>query len=354
MFTGLAAAEGRVGRDSHMSDSPRLPLRRFDATLALDESVRMPRTSWTIHSLRLTEDRLQRLSHLGVCAHSLTHLDLSTAYPPLPTARSGHNHPKDLTHPQPATYDCTILNFLDKSWIMEDALGVALRRAGVQGRLPSRPIELWTRDEYVALVRQLAIHPDHIIALLREAGASRLRDRVVVLYTGWRVFVPLYKDCGDPHWWAWHPFLLHPYLTQQTAAWLTDAGVCGLGTDAPSVDTPLRHWLRLRTEGMEAPWACVRELVAEASAGMALDVVGSAHTPAHRIFLGSGRFLLESMNLRSEILYMETRDYAPAIGPSGIQLPKCTDAQMTVLPFSCKQETDAILAYVLLFPVGKA
>ena len=343
-----------------MSENAQVPLRRFDAALPLDESVRMARASWTVHSTRLTPDRFQRLSHLGISPHSLTHMDLPTTFfrasstnasgPERGSFRPDTSDQNARDFRRPFSVDCVILNLMERLWWMERILHEAMPTAGLEGRLPNRPVALWESKQYKDIIARLAVDVDEIEQVLSRCGEITLKDTCVMLYTGWRNFTPLYKDCGTPHWWAWHPFLLHPYLTREAAGWLRDREVCGLATDAVSVDTPLRNWLWLRREKKQAPWGPVREAV-DAIMGAADEAEGPAlGTPAHHAFLGSGGFLLESLALTSEVFFLESEMMVPPFGEDGVELPNVQHVRLTVLPFGSDPESEGLLTCILILP----
>nr|NIN69093.1 hypothetical protein [Anaerolineae bacterium]NIN99175.1 hypothetical protein [Anaerolineae bacterium]NIQ82016.1 hypothetical protein [Anaerolineae bacterium] len=286
-----------------MTDGNESPVRYVNATLSLDESVRMLRTSWVVHSTRMSSDRSQLLSLLSICPHSTSHLDSPMAYRATPclsayegkeeSERTRLARESSKAYQEPFSLDCVIFNFSERARKMEASLAEAMARAGLRGLLPARPASLWTQEEYHSIVAEMAIGCEEIQQMLEHSGVSSLKDACVVLYTGWRQFAPLYRDCGHPHWWAWHPFLLHPYLAGEAAEWLWKQDVRGIGTDAVSVDWPLRLWTMRSPDSPTAPWQPIRsavEKLQDGERGPAMRIC----LPAHDLFLGSERFLLES------------------------------------------------------------
>jgi len=341
-------------------------VRCVDATLSLDESVRMARASWTVRSLRRSPDHLQDLSHLGVCPDAVTHLDLPASYVADPCLSVYRNMPygervqaaerAGSRFRRPFTLECVVLNCLGRQWWMEDMLRQAMQRQGLHSRLPGRPVALWAGGQYATILNALEIRLDEVQTLLRDVGASCLRDAVVVLYTGWRAFTPLYRDCSHPHWWAWHPFLLYPHLSRGAAHWLRDQGAAGIATDAVSVDSPLHHWGILSARQLASPWEPIREAVGRRAGteavgpdAMPMDV----WMPVHDCLLGSERLVMESLQLVSDVLYASSDAQCPTLDEDGLRLPLASRARITVLPFTCGPYSESLLAYVLILPSEK-
>lgn len=328
--------------------------KRVDITLPLSESVRMPRASWTVQTTRTTADRLQQLSHLSVCPHSVTHLDLPAATRGL-SASAGPEPSRvlqDKDSSVPFNYTtafsrpCIVVNLLDRLMAMEDLVAAAMRRNNLPGRLPTRPEALWTAPEYAHIMRLLRVDVDEIRSILSDWDAASLAEKCIILCTGWRSFAPTYRDCCHPTWWAWHPFLLHPYLTQQAGEWLRAVGVKGVCTDAPSVDTPLRHWIHAPDDAMKLAWEPVHDAVRAAHSSRTKPV------PIHDLFSGGDGFIIESLQLTSDVMYMAGPSM-PYVDPLSPSMPATATAILTVLPFTCRSEPDALLVYAILVTEGR-
>jgi kynurenine formamidase len=252
----------------------------------------------------------------------------------------------------PFSVDCLIFNFTEKQRWMERQLNEAVQRCGETSYLPTRPIALWRSEDYKLILKTLAVDVSDIEKKLGNRRKDDVNDKGVIFFTGWRAFTPLYKDCGNPSWWAWHPFLLHPYLTPEAAEWLADRNVRVVGTDAVSVDSLVRQWL-LAGElcpDLEAPWKEIREAVAAWKRNEEKNLSHRGYMKVHRTMINSGALIIESLALTSAVLLLGDESGLPHIGKNGIQLPEVASARITVLPFVSEKGLNALPVYAILFP----
>lgn len=104
-----------------------------------------------------------------------------------------------------------------------------------------------------------------VALLVDQLAAHEVRGKAVLVHTGW-----------DVHWGTDTYFEQHPYLTEQAACWLRDAGAVLVGIDSMNIDNTDRgtrpvHTVLLREEILIAEHLC--QLHALPSAGFSFTAV---------------------------------------------------------------------------------
>jgi len=97
-----------------------------------------------------------------------------------------------------------------------------------------------------------------VAQLSARLSAPDVRGKAVLLHTGW-----------DAHWGTDAYFEGHPYLTEQAAIWLRDAGALLVGIDSMNIDNTERgtrpvHTVLLREEILIAEHLCNLQLLPDA------------------------------------------------------------------------------------------
>ena len=97
-----------------------------------------------------------------------------------------------------------------------------------------------------------------VAQLTARLAAHDVRGKAVLVHTGW-----------DAHWGTDAYFEAHPYLTEQAAVWLRDAGAVLVGIDSMNVDNTDRgtrpvHTVLLREEILIAEHLCNLQLLPDA------------------------------------------------------------------------------------------
>jgi len=184
------------------------------------------------------------------------------------------------------------------------------------------------------VLKELWISKEDIQArIYTENGMLSLRDRWLVLHTGWtELFRPVWPDVSAAGFECWFAWTLHPYIDEQCAEWLMEQRIYGVATDTAMIDCPayeLPHLLSIA-----GPLAAASEFLRECQKGNNRGPVLPEHEPAHVRLLLACRPMLESLIIPSDLLenavpqYNERGVYAGLLFTIGLGMHQMTDGAL--------------------------
>ena len=323
----------------------------FNLTMPLDGAVRVKgyRPTMVLRN-QTTLDGLQRVSSIQLSPHSLTHLDLVNRVnwdaPELKERRPAwlETSPAKTEVIAPVgkamVFPCTVVSLMG----LYEHMSTACREVWPNtAGLPSHFRQYWPKAKYLSLMHDLRIDKDR---LRHSAVAPR---GILVFQTGWRQFSPGDGDITHPDWYPWHPYVMNPYMDEDTVNFLFDdlsgPRLEGLGCDIGTLDSPLRHFALGNSNNPEDRFPHLPDALASKSLCVSHMLTGAARfEPVHIGVLGRRKILLEQLRLPIEL----HRHHAwHSAAPGSYATIK---GSVLIHPVSCSRDTDALLVSAIFIP----
>jgi kynurenine formamidase len=186
------------------------------------------------------QERMWTSFRVHLSPHSVTHMDLPWALARMSPdyASLAGQKLRMARYTTTLVFDAIVLDLRDKQRFLEGALA-----STPLGEF--KPVRRLEPEEVRDLNTDLLITRRDILGALQGAeNPTRehlaLKERFVVLHTGWRErYAKGWHDLSNPAWEFLHPYLTHPYLNDETADWLVRCGIKGIGIDSSNMECPL-------------------------------------------------------------------------------------------------------------------